>query len=294
MKNRPAIAKGLAALLLACLLGGCATTYRSGADEGVYYERPTRTVMVAYADPLFYPYWSLDYFYYSRYYHPYSVVVHRYDPWYYPYPGWYYGYGHGSRHHAYGGRHPYPWHRYANRYAYYEPWRMGVHFGFDAGTHHDRGDQRVRVLDARLSALETRRSLAARGQRPERPLLLPNTSPWPASDRRAGDRGVRGSGPSTYGRSDREALLERLRERDRAVRDLRPVIRSRDGAAVPKPVVRPPRTTPQPVTPARESSAPRPSREPARQSSPQRQRPPSRSSREPARQSRREGRRRID
>jgi len=287
----------MVAALAALLLGGCASYYPTD-DRGVYYEVPEyRSPRVAYVDPLLYPYWSLDYFYYSRYYHPYSVLVHRWDPWYYPYPGWYYGYRPGPRFVGHGGRLYYPWQRHTNRYAGYRPWQSGRHLSFGYRDHsRHRDPHRVRELDARLRELETRRSLAVRGQRPER-ALVPAASPWlPATGRSAARR--RGdlqrpprSGPGTRTIGERSAesrqrRIERLRAVDRSART--PQRSRREGAhgpVAPPREVRPRSRRTEPSAPVRQHpieptppprSQPRrtPAREPAR--APTRTRPPQR------------------
>lgn len=297
MKNRPRVtrsitAKTIFAALAILLLGACASHYPAG-DRGVYYEVPEyRSPRVAYIDPLLYPYWSLDYFYYSRYYHPYSMLVHRWDPWYYPYPGWYYGYRPGPHFAGHGGRLYYPWQRYTNRYAGYHPWRSGIHlsFGYRDDSRHN-APHRVREVDARLRELETRRSLAIRGQRPARP-LLPAASPWlPATGRSAAWRRdqLRRPPRATGSRSadQRQDRIERLRAADRSTRTPRRDQRYRERGPVAPPPTRETRprlrqtepTTPvrqRPVEPAPPRSRPRrePTREPAR--APTRTRPPQR------------------
>ncbi len=157
---------------LVLTLIGCATYYqpRYGQD-GVYYDDPrshTRSsVYVGYYNPMFYPYWSLDYFYFSRHYHPYSVRIHYYDPWYYPYPGWYYGYRPGPRSHfAVGwGRTYYPWHGYG--YHYYRPWRPHyVHYPKESLVEAPHID-RVRLIDERMRHAERRERAAATRSRAE-------------------------------------------------------------------------------------------------------------------------------
>lgn len=304
MKSRPCATGSIIFALAALLLAGCASYYPTG-DRGVYYEVPEyRSTRVAYVDPLLYPYWSLDYFYYSRYYHPYSVLVHRWDPWYYPYPGWYYGYRPGPRFAGHGGRLYYPWYRYTDRYAGYRPWHSGIYltsgyrYNNRYDNRHNNRQLRVRELDARLHELETRRSLAARGRRPERG-LVPSASPWlPATGRGAAyrrgdvrrpprpDPGRRSAGDRSPGQ--RQALIERLRAADRSARTPQRGERERTRRPVSPPPareirLRPRRTEPatpvrqQPVEPAPPRNRPRrtPSREPAR--APTRTRPPQRS-----------------
>lgn len=239
MKTRLRISGMVAITLIAFSLGGCASYYPTG-DRGVYYQVPEyRGSRVTYVDPLLYPFWSLDYFYYSHYYHPYSVLVHRWDPWYYPYPGWYYGYRPGPRFAGHGGRYYYPWYRYPDRYSGYRPWRPGVHlsFGYSGG---DRLHpyNRVRQLDDRLRALDTRRAVVARDQRPDR-RLLPGASRWlPATGRGAAvrreeiRRTLRNPSGTTIRQRDmteRRTLLDRLRAVDRRARQPERTQRSRDG-----------------------------------------------------------------
>lgn len=208
MVHKTVMPKLTVIVLGALVLGGCATYYPSAHDAGVYHE-PQRharsTVMMA--DPLLYPYWSLDYFYYSRHYHPYSVLVHRHDPWYYPYPGWYHGYGQRG---LYGSVH-YPWYRYRGHYGGYQPWRAGAAFGF-AERHRHPDSNRVRQIDERLGVLQTARSLERRSQRPDR-LRLPTGSrrtPTSAigmpirSNARPGERPRRGPTPL-----ERQRVIER-------------------------------------------------------------------------------------
>lgn len=298
MKFRPRAAQSIVIIAAALLLGGCASYYPAG-DRGVYYEVPeVRSLRVSYVDPLVYPYWSLDYFYYSRYYHPYSVLVHRWDPWYYPYPGWYYGYWPGPRFAGHG-RLYYPWQHYTNRYAGYHPWRSGMYlsFGYRDHVRHSH-PQRVRELDARLHELETRRSLAVRGQRPAR-RLVPGASPWlPATGRSAAWRrdqlrrpprpgpGTRAIDRSSAGQ--RQEQIERLRAADRSARTPQRSQRYREhGPVSPPPAreirprsrqiepTRPVRQRPVEPAPPRSRSERTPEREPAR--APTRTRPPQRS-----------------
>lgn len=117
--------------LLAISLSGCVTYYHPRyADDGVYYgdAYASRTAVVV--DPVYYPYWSLDYFYFSRYRHPYSVVV-SHDPFFRPYPGWYYGYRPGPRFaFAAGVGYWYPWYRAGFYYHYYRPWYRRDHYRY--------------------------------------------------------------------------------------------------------------------------------------------------------------------
>jgi hypothetical protein len=299
-------------LLLLAGLAGCATPYRSGPGDGVYYERPTRSVGVAYVDPLLYPFWSLDYFYYSRYYHPYSVLVNRYDPWYYPYPGWYYGYHPGRHHVGHRGRLYYPWNRYGSRYAGYQPWRTGVHLSFsytygfgDFGWRRPERDlHRVRDIDARLNELQTRRSFAIRSQRPDRDLVPVVQQRFPVTHR----RGVGGASlrrdtpqyPRQIDRRDRGAragLLERLRSADRGLRRLdpspvprpstrpdrsAPVLRIGDGPSRSAPVERPSRPVSRPTRPTRDPAPTRREAPPTRSRRPSSP-PPQRGNRNPRR-----------
>lgn len=146
--------------VLALGLTACVSYHqpRYGAD-GVYFDQTRhqpRTVVVA--DPLLYPYWSLDYFYFSRYYHPYSVAVSAYDPWFYPYPGWYYGYrpGAGSSFGlSVGFGTYYPWHGFG--YASYRPWRpYAVRYPHYRGDPYQGPSHRVHQIDERLRAIDER------------------------------------------------------------------------------------------------------------------------------------------
>lgn len=179
--------------VLVLILAGCTTVYtpRYGA-EGVYYDDPSPRYGGysggAYAgsawaaNPVYYPYWSLDYFYFSQYYHPYSVVVGHWDPYYYPYPGWRYG----SYYHRPGlsvslsfgdpwwG---YPWHGYGYRYrpaqygffggaGYHHGWRDGYGHGYGDGWRDgyvsDRYTHPVHRANDRLRMLQRRESVASR------------------------------------------------------------------------------------------------------------------------------------
>lgn len=164
--SQSTIIRILAVSLLGLSLSGCATYYqpRYGSD-GVYFDQARaqpRGVIVA--DPLFYPYWSLDYFYFSRFYHPYSVVVHRFDPWFYPYPGWYYGYRPGPRSgFAFSGGFYYPWYAFGFSYGSHRPWRPHyVSYPRMAGLYSsDHPNYRVREIDQRLRLMEQRQARAA-------------------------------------------------------------------------------------------------------------------------------------
>ncbi|MFW6341248.1 MAG: hypothetical protein ACOC0Q_10305, partial [Wenzhouxiangella sp.] len=150
-----------AVILLAALASSACVTYhqpRYGAD-GVYFDQThhqPRALVVA--DPLLYPYWSLDYFYFSRHYHPYSVAVSAFDPWYYPYPGWYYGYrpGAGSSFSlSVGFGTYYPWHGFG--YASYRPWRpYAVRYPHYRGHPYQGPSHRVHQIDERLRAIDQR------------------------------------------------------------------------------------------------------------------------------------------
>ena len=148
--NRHCLRFLLAAGLL--VLAGCTTVYVPRyADDGVYYDDAYAHDAGGYptsssygydrawaANPVHYPYWSLDYFYFSQHYHPYSVVVGTWDPYYYPYPGWRYG----PRHRRHGGFgisiavgdpwFGYPWHGYG--YAY-----RPVHYGYFGSAWYSHG-----------------------------------------------------------------------------------------------------------------------------------------------------------
>jgi hypothetical protein len=159
-------------ILLALSLAGCATQYqpRYGHD-GVYYDRPVVRHHVVHPDPLFYPYWSLDYFYFSRYYHPYSVFIGYHDPWFYPYPGWYYGYRAGPRTRvsvSYGNVW-YPWYSYGIHYHYYQPWRpRHVHYPRHVDPRWAQ-QPRVRQIDQRLRELERREMAGSAARAPGSP-----------------------------------------------------------------------------------------------------------------------------
>lgn len=151
------------------LLGACATYSQPRYGyEGVYYDDryyPARSV--SYVNPVYYPYWSLDYFYFSRYYHPYSVLALHYDPWFYPYPGWYYGYSPGARFSLsfhYGTPYFYPWYAYGFHYHHFRPWRPA----FVIHHQHHRHLHPVRRTDLRLRDLQRLEASAARGEMPRR------------------------------------------------------------------------------------------------------------------------------
>jgi hypothetical protein len=154
-------ARAALALLAFALLGGCVSYYeRHYGSPGVYAGGHGRSGVhygsdYGYAEPryrpinpVYYPYWSIDYFYFSRFHHPYSFYVGYREPLYYPYPGWaldvhfysprYSGY--------YGGLgFGYPWHGYGHFYPHYS-------LGFFA--YHDRRHHRIRHIDRRLRELQ--------------------------------------------------------------------------------------------------------------------------------------------
>lgn len=155
-------ARAALALLAFALLGGCVSYYErhygspgvyagGGYDQsGVYYGSDFGYAEPRYrpVNPVYYPYWSIDYFYFSRFHHPYSFYVGYREPLYYPYPGWaldvhfysprYSGYYGGL---GYG----YPWHGYGHFYPHYS-------LGFFA--YHDRRHHRIRHIDRRLRELQ--------------------------------------------------------------------------------------------------------------------------------------------
>jgi hypothetical protein len=182
----------IAALVL--ILAGCTTVYtpRYGAS-GVYYDDPAPHYGGGYsggavydgawaANPVYYPYWSLDYFYFSQFYHPYSVVVGSWDPFYYPYPGWRYGsYFHRpglSVSLSFGD--PwwgYPWHGYGYRWrpshfgyfggvGYSRGWHDGYGYGYGDGRRdgyvHERHRHPVHRANDRLRMLQQRERIASR------------------------------------------------------------------------------------------------------------------------------------
>ena len=161
---------------LSVLLAGCVTYYQPRyGDDGVYYEDGyghDRRVVVydPYpADPLFYPYWSLDHFYFSHYWYPYSVLHGGWYPHYRFYPGWYYG-----RHHRGHGRFALgiglhfgdPWYGHG-WYSWYRPWYPKHHHD-----HYYRQEVRP-AADARAAALQSRT------ERYDRERLRSLTSPRP-------------------------------------------------------------------------------------------------------------------
>lgn len=215
------------AVLVFAGLAGCVSYYqpRYGGD-GVYYDDAyytPATVRSGYAvNPVYYPYWSLDYFYFSRYYHPYSVFVGYHDPFYYPYPGWYYGYRPGPRvavsfHYGWGGY--YPWYRYGDHYRHFQPWHFHGHYGFRGHSRHHYWDQPpVRRVDARLREMARRDVAAARGQDS---VSLSNAARLSrAADRRAPDRrAIAGRGDTTrQSISARRAAGPQSRDSNRPVR----------------------------------------------------------------------------
>ena len=221
----------VAVVLLAVALAGCATYYQPRyGDDGVYYEEryaPARTYGVYAANPVYYPYWSLDYFYFSRHYHPYSVFVGYHDPFYYPYPGWYYGYRPGPRVSiAFSHGFYYPWFGYGVHYHHFHPWRFAtVHH------HHHFHKHPVRRQDARLRELQRREVAAAR----TRPTLTGVARAQQLDDRRiehrrAGaprgtlTRSSRQQGQSGSPSTDAATPSQRSRDQSRATSD-RPTLR---------------------------------------------------------------------
>lgn len=131
MNRMPAVALKSFVVLLALSLAGCVTYYQPRySDDGIYYgDGYYASYSHSYVvDPVYYPYWSLDYFYFSYYRQPYSVVYYH-DPFFRPYPGWYYGYRPGPRFRfaaSYG--HWYPWYGAGFHYHYYRPWYRHHHY----------------------------------------------------------------------------------------------------------------------------------------------------------------------
>ncbi|MEE4638018.1 MAG: hypothetical protein V2J42_04705 [Wenzhouxiangella sp.] len=156
---------------IAFSLTACVTYHQPRyGDDGVYFDQTRyqpRTVVVA--DPLLYPYWSLDYFYFSRYYHPYSVLVPAYDPWFYPYPGWYYGYRPGPHSgFAFSGGFYYPWHGFG--YVSYRPWRpYAVRYPHSRHYPVHAPSDRVHQIDERLRAIDDRERVARTARPTTRP-----------------------------------------------------------------------------------------------------------------------------
>jgi len=240
----------LAVIVLIAVTGTACVTYyqpRYG-DDGVYFDQTRyRPSTVVVADPLLYPYWSLDYFYFSRYYHPYSVAVSAYDPWFYPYPGWYYGYqsrpniGFGFSTGSY-----YPWHSFG--YASYRPWRP-----HSVRYQHDQHEpsHRARRIDERLRAIDAR-GRQVRVTRPSRQDMAPALrSEAMLRHRIAEDRaaaaspGVRPSSDSTrtmQRQTDTRPVAPRRRPGNRTSRQ-----RSEPGRST-RPQRQPPRSERQPGT----------------------------------------------
>lgn len=93
--NVPSCAKAVILALSLLLLSGCVTTHqpRYGFD-GVYFDQwhaaPSQVVVV---DPMWYPFWSLDFFYFSHFPHRHGPFFAHdpwfwYDPWRHPRRGW--------------------------------------------------------------------------------------------------------------------------------------------------------------------------------------------------------------
>ncbi|MDX1626937.1 MAG: hypothetical protein R3323_10515, partial [Wenzhouxiangellaceae bacterium] len=166
--------------LAGLLLAGCTTVYhpRYGSD-GVYYDdgpyygegpvvhRSRHAAPVWVANPVIYPYWSLDYFYFSHYVHPYSVYVGYHEPYYYPYPGWTLGHywSHHGYHHrprfsvsvGYGWGYPwsaYGWHYPSFAFGFFSDWRVHHHYGY--ARHHRYHRDRLRAIDQRIDRLRFR------------------------------------------------------------------------------------------------------------------------------------------
>ncbi len=263
--------------VLLLTVAGCATYHqpRYGSD-GVYYDDP-RVVYrpVAVISPVYYPYWSLDYFYFSRFYHPYSVFVHPWDPWYYPYPGWFYGYHPGPRTRArlsvhVGGFYPgfyYPWSSFGFLYARYRPWQA-------APVPVAPGQPRVREIDQRLREMQRRDARAARPPVPGHATV--DRIPTRFGDRSTETRHM--TGPAYSPGTRRISRPETFPERTRSPAPSQQRLPGR---------TEPAQTRPQPREQVRERSRPEPqTRSSPRRSEPRQQRqPPSgQQSREPSRQ----------
>lgn len=308
--------QGLIAIILAISLAGCASYHqpRYGHD-GVYYDPPVVQHRVVYADPLLYPYWSLDYFYFSRHYHPYSIYVDSFDPWYYPYPGWYYGYRPGIRTRISIGysSHWYPWYGFGVHYHHHQPWGPRyIHYP----RHRTQGwvhEPRVRQIDHRLREMERRQTAAAattrdpgnraihaeqistrrsatgqssrQAQRQSSPATIPRQQ---GSPRRAGFPALRGQTDAPVVR-DRATGRERAPiERQSAPQRQREPVQGRSPRQQQAPRQQPPAQRPQqrstPTAPPRSQ----PTAPPQRQSAPPRQRSEQRPPRTPRRERREE------
>lgn len=288
-------------VLLAISLGGCVTYYHPRyADEGVYYgddyydSYARRGVAI---DPVYYPYWSLDYFYFSYYRHPYSVLF-SHDPFFRPYPGWYYGYRPGRRFHlAAGLDYWYPWYGAGFYYHYYRPWYWDDHYRYHY--HHHAKPAVERRQRAVAGARDGRRGRDLyRGQQQDiRDSFVTRT------DRRSNRRTLRDDGiPRPFDRTPARRLANDSVNRrpatsrayparrsattvDRRARTRRGAVRTQRGIPVPQrraPSRRPARSqAPAGSEPARRASTPPASRPstPARRSAPSRasSSPPARS-----------------
>ncbi len=120
-----------------CLVvAGCATYYEPRySDRGVYYSDPyqTRVVDTYVVNPVYYPFWSVDYFYMSRYRAPYSFYHYPSTgigfSYYNYYPGWYYGYRAPARFRVgFGYSSWYPWYGHGFHYHHYRPWYPAHHY----------------------------------------------------------------------------------------------------------------------------------------------------------------------
>lgn len=243
--SRSIALRSLGALLLVALLGGCVSYYeRHVGEPGVYYGGGYESVYYRPAprplNPVYYPYWSLDYFYFDRFYHPYSVYVGYREPLYYPYPGWvfgarYYGGGyHGSL--GFG----YPWHGYGHFYPRYSLGFFAPRYHYAGHVHH-RPEHRIRHIDRRLRALSepatapSRAALVGRGRDSGIPI---NGSRYDARSRSAGTpsraallRSGGGSRASIDRSGAASARADESRYRNAASLDRRRVLQSRSDSA---------------------------------------------------------------
>ena len=89
--RRASMMKAGVLLMVAVTTGGCATYHQPRySGDGVYYDQwhaaPRQVVVV---DPMFYPFWSLDFFYFSHFHRPYRPLFFAHDPWFFHDP-WFY------------------------------------------------------------------------------------------------------------------------------------------------------------------------------------------------------------